>query len=72
MGITPRFRHREDPCHLPRCGVYSLMKHPLKEVASVCVCPVTAPHMGKDPAPVCIVSSRWMSPAGVEVSAGEF
>ena len=38
----------------------------------VCVCPVTAPRLGKDLAPVCVVSSRWMSPAGVEVSAGEF
>ena len=38
----------------------------------VSVCPVTAPRLGKDPAPVCVVSSRWMSPAGVEVSAGEF
>ena len=26
----------------------------------------------KDPAPVCVVSSRWMSPASVEVSVGEF
>ena len=36
------------------------------------VCLVTAPRLGKDLAPVCVVSSRWMSPAGVEVSVGEF
>ena len=38
----------------------------------VCVCPMTAPRLGKDPTPVCIMSSHWMSLAGVEVSAGEF
>ena len=37
-----------------------------------CVCPVTAPCLGDDSAPVCVVSSRWMSPVGVEVSAREF
>ena len=38
----------------------------------VCICPMIAPHLGRDPVPVCVVSSRWMSPASVEVSAREF
>ena len=45
---------------------------PVHCLECVCVRPVTTPRLGKDLAPVCIVSSRWMSPTGVEVSAGEF
>ena len=52
-----------------RLGRNLLAVHCLERV---CMCPVTAPRMGKDPALVCVVSSRWMSPEGVEVSAGEF